>query len=699
MQKKTILIIQSISELEWSFLHNDILNEEITIATGSLDVAYELENRNAEHILLWNHITKLEIEQNWVISNDIGENWTEYSGVKYSDISLDVAKLAGRDMVMMFQAAMNSKSIYYNFFECIQHVDEVLFFDKHGPALLRTGPHPTKDAVDAIEISVLKFILDELGVCYKSLVIGCKKNLNKKNSLAKKLPSIGTIKDFFSAPPLDFENDSKQIVLIYNSLFAREEVKELKGAIQSIGCFPLCVTESSLGAHNNCTSTYSFDDFRLANQYRHIFGNKHLKFYFDALSNELSYSINLAKSFGDICKIINPKLVVFGHDAFTRERVLNKECNSLNIETASIMHAGISYDFAMLNYCLGDSKNKLVWNTWHINLLKKYLPYASLTEFHTVGSLNHLKYIVPSNRPKKYLNKKRNILLLTANITIGASTPFADPNLHLDTLNELKMQFNPDQYNVIIKSHPSFDSYNIYDSIAKECKNFKHSRDCNLEKLVDWADVAILLNYPTSASIVALLKGCPVVFINCAQYSLQLWKCTPLSGSVLNVVHMNELKCAIAEALASDLSMLQKRGTEILGYSEDPRFKLRTILKELCFRNEIKRKKNQTKKLFDVCMNNQFFVFGATGYYFQFPKSNLSDKAISCYIESLKSNIATRKINFFEILDGVTNTFKSVLCRTVRLNKFYVLIAIYSLLITKMIYHKMKPRLPLDGIY
>jgi hypothetical protein len=193
-----------------------------------------------------------------------------------------------------------------------------------------------------------------------------------------------------------------------------------------------------------------------------------------------------------------------------------------------------------------------LWNDWHKDLLLKHLSYASTINFFPVGSLEHLDYInIKKSRPKRTKWKKIKVLLITNDVTVGASTPFANPQKHLETLHEIKKKLSEDKYDVIIKSHPNFDNYSIYDSIANECNNFKHIRYADLEKLVQWSHISILLNYPTTAVIIPLLVGCPAIYINSASYDLELWKCSLLEKKVFYVNNVNNLNQTIEDAIVT----------------------------------------------------------------------------------------------------------------------------------------------------
>jgi hypothetical protein len=683
--------------LEWWLNQDQFLREDIAIATSSLEVGYALDIHNIKYVLMWNYISETEIEKNWLNANENGENWVNYSGVKYSEISSDVAKLAGRDMVMMFQAAMNSKDFFVNFFNGANYIEKVLLFKKEGPALLRTGPYPTNKAADLIEIAVLKFILEDLEISYEVIEYS-KKESPEKKSMTHNYKSIkNSALNFFKYKPYAFDKNNKPVVLIYNSLFSREEVLELKGAIHRIGYCAVLISESALNEPRSKGCSYHFCGDSINQEYRYIYHNKYLRYYFDEISSELLYSLNLASSFTEVCKSITPKLVLFGHDAFTRERVISEKCNLMGIETASVMHSGISLDFAMINYCVGSAKNKFLWNDWHNSLLLKHLPYASSINFHTVGSLNHLNYKDKNkSRSKRSAEKKIKVLILTANVNVGASTPCVNSQIHLETLHKIKKQLDTDNYDVIIKSHPSFDNYSIYDSISNECDNFKHSRNENLEKLIEWSDVSVLLNYPTSASIISLLKGCPVIYIHSARYALNLWQCSLLKEKVFYVDDMNHLNQIIEIALAVDELQFNSVCREILGYEgeSDLRARLCSVLEDLTSQQSRNRYVISEESLQVPNIKTQMLIYGATGRYFQFPlfhwlgRQAVTNVSAQYYLDGVICNLATRKIPLKEVLSVSANLIMYCLCGPLSLKVFFRVLIVYLMCMVRNFYHQ-----------
>ncbi len=664
----------------------------MAIATSSLEVGYALDIRKIEYVLLWNYISKTEIERNWLNANDNGENWVDFSRVKYSKISSDVAKLAGRDMVMMFQAAMNSKDFFVNFFNDTNYIEKVVLFRKDGPALLRTGPYPASKAADLIEIAVLKFILDDLGIEYETIDFSKKEQAEKKSPVFKYKSIKNSALNFLRNIPYDFNKNNKPAVIIYNSLFSREEVLELKGAIHRIGYHPVLISESALNVRRSQGCSYYFSG--ICQEYRYIYNNNYLQYYFDEISSELLYSLNLATSFAEVCKSITPKLVLFGHDAFTRERVLSEKCNSMGIETASVVHSGISLDFAMINYCVGSTKNKFMWNDWHGALLSKRLSYASSINFYTVGSLNHINYKdLNKSRTKHTVGEKIKVLLLTAIVNVGASTPCVNIQVHIETLHKIKKQLDSDNYDVIIKSHPSFDYYSIYDSISYECDNFKHSRYGDLEKLIEWSDVSVLLNYPTSASIISLLKGCPVIYINSAKYNLELWQCSLLKDRVFYIEDISQLNKIIKIALNGSELQFNTVCREILGYDGDPRERLCNVLDDLTFR-QVGNYFLREEPLHLPNLNTQMLVYGATGRHFQFPvfhwsgRLTVTNDSVQNYLDGVLCNLATRSITLKEVLSVTTNLLMYSLCGHVSFKVFCKILIVYSICIGRNFYHQ-----------
>lgn len=292
-----------------------------------------------------------------------------------------------------------------------------------------------------------------------------------------------------------------------------------------------------------------------------IFDNQFLKFQFNGILNEIDKSRMLEFSFSFLIDQIIPDLVIFGHDAFTVERVLVNACKLRGISTIGLLHSGLGFKYG-LRGIVGDVSHILVWNYVDKKFLIDF--EISCERLFVIGSLRFEdKYKNYSKALSKSLlaplKKRRNVLILTAAINSGLSAPIADQKKHLNLILEL-IELIKRRHDLVftIKPHPSYDHFELYRQLRNlGLRNLIFDENLNLDDAVKSADVCLMLNYFTTAAIDAIFQNIPIIFFNNAVFPLDNWIINDINGHIEKVDNIESLENLI-DCLFSDRELRNK---------------------------------------------------------------------------------------------------------------------------------------------
>lgn len=307
--------------------------------------------------------------------------------------------------------------------------------------------------------------------------------------------------------------------------------------------------------------TRSFSEFNLNRKvyngsYNYIFNNEHLNFQFKAVQSEINSSQYLAEVFYKFLEILSPKAIIFGHDAFTRERFLVNKAKQLQIITFGLLHSGLGFKCAFRGI-VGDVDYVLVWNSIDKRFINEY--GVSENRIVVIGSLSY--EILRSKYSKKSISfipqvRHRNkILVITAAINSGFSGPIAYQTDHLKIVRDLVSYICKRQdLDFVIKTHPSFDHYELYRQLRDyNLSNYFFDEKIDLENAIKGSKACILLNYFTTATLDILINNIPVVFLQNAVYPLDDWCTNDINSAIPKVDNILDLELIIDKLIQDKL--------------------------------------------------------------------------------------------------------------------------------------------------
>ncbi len=556
------------------------LLDQMLPVTGDIVVAWELQRLNIPFIDEWSYLEPDDIERSWEAANNLSVHWWDESLASTAYEGFALADAARQELVYPFEACLNARLVYERIFQSMT-VDRISGFFLPETGVIRTGPFPTHRAVRSVAQAVLFYAAEKNGI---PLTRVDSNSPLSKGTLPKRKISLGSVQ--IASEPEEPGNHDK-VILVYDDGMSSGERSVLVDILQRVpACKAVVISRQQLetgvfvntgdaAAEKSLTEswlTFAAFSTQYHGEYPEIFANPHLQFQFKRIWDEMRSAAGYGELFSAFLDMLQPALVLFGHEAFTIDRVLVRLAQTRSIPTAAFLHGGIAPRFGFRGL-VGDADSLLVWNDLDVELLTSYGVKASRLK--KIGSLRYQamydKYKV-SMGPALFAEGKRGaktrlglpgdrpvVLLITAAINAGFAAPVANPQKHLETVGELVELFRTRQeISFIIKAHPTYDYYEIYRKLQERgLDNFYFLEESTLEDAVNASDVCLLVNYCTTALLEAMLNRLPLLYLETAIYPLSDWRDNVSEAGIQRVQTVPELGKQIDSLLIDPLIRLK----------------------------------------------------------------------------------------------------------------------------------------------
>jgi hypothetical protein len=544
---------------------NAIKFDDERFLTADMAVAYELERLGIDFTDEWDYLSAEEILENRNNANSLASSW----GGDLTDIFFDefsLTECVKQDLVYPFEAALNASTIYKKIFESFS-IQSIRGYFLPPKAVIRTGPAPTSRAVNSISHSILFYFCDKNCIPLEKLVpprFSVMRNAIPINVTSFKKANLAL-------------SSQKDKILLYTTGMPEKERSKAVDSIDSCANFEVViVSQESLAVQAVTTPLSKLQTFldSLADschkkKYPEIYANKYFLFQFERVFSEIGSALSYGQMFSALVDILKPSCVIFGHEAFTIERVLVQVAKSKNIPTVALLHSCLGFKF-FHNGVVGYSDNIFVWNAIDIKWLESYgieksrlkkigsLRYSEMYKDYLLGSDVDLPHFSIKAKLELGIDKNKPVItLLTAEVNTGHAAPIAKPLKHRNALRDLlKFIKNRPDLQFVIKPHPGYDYYDLYDKlISVDLPNLHFVDQIDLRKVLEASDICFMLNYCTTASLEAMLMHKPVIFVNNAIYKGDDYV-TSFSGSGLKEVNSVELLIETIDSFLSDPSKI-----------------------------------------------------------------------------------------------------------------------------------------------
>jgi len=495
-------------------------------------------------INLQDFIDSSDLEKNHKHSTEISKSWK----VSFDDYTFSSNVLA-YESVQFIESGLNSSKIIENLFNQYSF-DSIKVFSTKSKAYVRTN---NPDYLTHIFINILKKAAENNKIKFDQIFT--KEIKNKRYSTQNKINYKKLLKSKISENKL-FKINSYYNLIIKDVIYDTE-INLCKKINNEILCSnSLVIDLDTLYGLSPQKNHNIFISNSKSAEYPYIFNNKYLDFQFKALKNELSKGINITIGLLSLSNYFNFKYIFFGADSLICESVISELSQNENIKTVSLIHNGICV-VKDLRFLGNSISYKFVWNDYDYDVLNSTVPQNS-NKFLKLGAFKFNKI----NRIKNLeFNKKeqKTILLLTAKVNNSFSSILVN---YKDLISNLELCFNNlDDENLIIRNHPSFDDYNLYDELIKKYpnKNIIIDNKSSLENLFKKCDFVLGVNYLSTAHLEAMIHGKPVLYIDWNRLEYPSNKLHPvIDNNIKKIESINEFKNVLIALRENNFTFFDK---------------------------------------------------------------------------------------------------------------------------------------------
>jgi hypothetical protein len=557
-----LLYLSDINQLQDVLVNNPDLIKCARPITGDMSVAFELERLGINYIDVDDFITPDDSERNHDIAYILAESSWNACNADYEGFRLTNA--VRNELLLPFIICLNARIIFGKLFDTFL-VDKISGYFPPPEGLSRNWP---MRGMASVFEAVLYYISEERSIPIENLNSAL--NLSSGKDLAMQ-STFNSREDFKEDSKI---HDTDKIVLIYEQYMPASEHTKLVKLINDIpGVRAVSITTvifdmASKFRKQHGVTEYFANTFSLSmnesivkyqGDYPEIFANRHLSFQFERIKQEIETALEYGNLFESMLAVLKPSLVIFAADAFVVERTLVRLAQKKNIPTVGLLHGGSGFKLSF-KYITGDADYIFVWNE---------LQRASLVEAGVDGSrLKSLGCLRYEDAYFKYCNNRKKNSLVTKNLSkvrlglipdkpliVFLSTAFndgpgnslANPRMHRFALREfLSLVKSRSDLQFMIKTHPSYDYYQIYLQMCDESlPNLVINQEANLSEILNATDICFTFNYSTTAALEAMLNFVPVVFFDNATYPVDTYQDHLSSSGVCRVSTMKELEYEI----------------------------------------------------------------------------------------------------------------------------------------------------------
>ncbi len=436
----------------------------MTLVTGDIAVAAELERRQIPFLEEWSYLSAEDIERNWNEAHDLTAMWWQDGFAGCGDMSYESFSLADAAQEMFitpFEAGLNARTVYGRLLR--EHAPDHLFGYFLPPvAVTRGGPLPAERAVASIAQAVLFWTAEQRGipVTRNRQTHPLSNAMRARSTASRSAKRTGNVPEI--APiPLSSRDHGRTVVIIqpgmpnreYEALVRRFQKESgwnlvsLSNIDFAAGPFAEHHHQQTLQRLDRAWRSFESTQQSYTGAYPELFANSHLRFQFRQVWEELAGAVRRGTWFSAFLDAVTPSLIVLGHDSFVNERVFVKLARSRKVPTAALLHGGFS-PVGGFRAIAGDADYILVWNDIDIELMTSF--GVDRRRLSKVGAIRYSTEpgsrdsnrgcLVGSNRMEEARTtlslpaQKQVVTLLTGAVNTGLSAPAADPPVHRTTM-------------------------------------------------------------------------------------------------------------------------------------------------------------------------------------------------------------------------------------------------------------------------
>lgn len=557
---KNLLFIGDVAHVHYLQTERPEWLRRATPVTGDPAVKYRLEQLGVRYIDEWGYLKEADFDRDLRRAWHLAEGWWRelFRGTDLEEFAPGLA--TSHDLFWPFEACLRAHTIYERLLTDQANARLHLMTLPREP-VVRSSPAPPSRASASLAATVLRHLAAQAGRGVH--LVQCKFPLgevgrprvlptttypspeNHRYPQARRVAvlcpeTLGQV-GWQPAPPpalADRPGGSALILDVYQypwdlhavcDFFAGEPPWELiwvqtgPAADAPPATATRSASERTLAAswRRFCTASAHY-----IGPYAAILGNPELRYQFRRIWHEMKAAARLVDSFQLLIDQVRPEILISAYDCFTRERFLVRTARSRGIRTAAFIHGCFSPP-AMMKLRLSEADTIFHWGQSDGDALRstgaaesRLVPVGSL-RYHEdwvryrQGGDRDLTQQAAARTELQLPRDQKTVLLLTAPVCYGLIGVNADPVVHYQDWKALidLARRRPD-LTFVHRPHPGYDHFSFYRALAADAPpNFHLSWYVPIEPFLAAADIAVLVNYVTTAALEALLARLPIVFL------------------------------------------------------------------------------------------------------------------------------------------------------------------------------------------
>jgi hypothetical protein len=545
--QNTLVLIQSVAQLEWLDERYSIEAKNLFLLVGSNAAATLLERRG---VRFWDETALVDAataERHLLLAPQLASQFANHCRRLAGDDEAGALPDFAGELRLPIEICLNAAFAYRRILS--EHdVQTVVIFDSPDVGMIRNGPAPAFISALSLSRAVLRFCAE--GAKARAEIVPSpwsppagNRPWRARVSLADRSPpALAKRAQSVKAPwaviwrdgmwPSEIADSEAQLRAAFDS-----NVLQLSAA--DLGLFAECIRPAN-STTNSATifsllQRASLGRWQQSDQHHpEVFANPYLDFQFRAVAAEIVRAQTQLQVFHAILSSLDSMVVVLQADTFSVERGLEHVAASLSIPTVALLHGGLGPLSGFVGL-IGRPAVTAIWSSEDRSNLE-----ASGQEGNNLAEIGSLKFdrryrqavsagtIVRTSLPNEReqgerpnsTRKEREvvILLLTSPTRVGLSFPTVDEDRYRQAWDEiLRIASARNHWKFIIRPHPAFDDLEYYRSIASRSSNrILISGDLDLERAVSNSDLAVLMNYCSTAAVEPMFVRVPVLFVSSA---------------------------------------------------------------------------------------------------------------------------------------------------------------------------------------
>ena len=538
------------------------------VVTADLHVAAALEDSRQPFLEVWSYLEAADIDRAQRLRQQLAAEWwrpflgeIEYKGVLLADAM-------SRDMWDAFAMAINAHTVINRILDAEKPERLVLFADLKKATFWDPADGPYPDVFNAVALWIAR---------QRRLPV---RRLSAKRRLSRRARSPASQNRHNSrlatptSPvlPFDLLDDSaqgtiaillgrvdyhKQRHLIkalyespdYNCILLRRgryEVPEISNQALDWTDYPIWFSavppfEREL---QEAWRRFKRQQAEYAGDFSYIFANFYLDFQFKAFWERVADAARIVDAAMLVCNGLQPDLCIFGLDASGPSVCWNRVAKLCGVTTLTIPHGviGPASRYELLN---SEADYLAVEGDYSRRALQALgRPPAAIKVVGFPGE-------VPSSSHRGHRSK--SVLLMTCLSGYGLVGPLANlTKLRNDWQYLSELIERRQDLHFVIKPHPRYDHYHFYRNLcAKLPSNIELREGVSLSEVFPDASVAVMVNYPSTAALEAMLTGVPLVYLRSAIYKAPGLRSALDDGGVICVDCVEDLEAVLDELISN----------------------------------------------------------------------------------------------------------------------------------------------------